>query len=1157
MDPTPHIAWPSNRRWEQSFIPTPGGDNLPLDNLSFPSNSIDGVDIFGSQDVSNAQIGRSIDAGPSKMLASQNYDWATSMSLRNPMESNPIAFPTFSSAISEIPSSTGTFVESASNYTHNRAPTLSAPTSIIKHRSGQRHPATSRTHFRGQNKPRKPPIHTLIGDKCIRKRKASSDRLRLIRALGLLEPLKSTLEPYRHFQGLINQLEESITKEMMSDTQRNRLKTATNQNDNNSAHHQIPILSSREGYKTESSASSVDFSSRDQSLSSMTSATEDQSIDEQDLMDLVMDIDTPRAMRPLDITYRCIFQKPGQQCDFSSKRESDWARHGESDKHFPQKRYMCILCIDSLDDDQGSPLCIFCFSSISINGNNKQHYLQCEGSQKGRHIFSGARDENFKRHLRKHSLTGIGPEQSTWTFDPRCDWPRECGFCGDQFSLWGKRTSHIAEHFRQGADISQWRLPFEKTRQPRDNKPSYYRQDEDDDDDDEDGDDNNHYPRGGGRTPVSLMTLPSSYSRTSLLDAFGDISGEGWSNMSSNFLQIDDSIVEIEKYLNALFSTNGHLHTAFSNASIYNKAKIFESDFPRDNPTELIDNEASSTTINWTAFGKMQQKLSLQRMWMTQVADGRNGSLIILTEISAPHALHAYISFLFQKNLRQIEAASDPRRILKVAKDILLSAFIGGLRTWTPKQWLVPIDSDLKTIDMLSILATLSKDNRAPPLALLRSKFGFPFLRVQGPISRSPLTLTAPMRNGGSDSIGNQLSNAAITTCIQTEIQERLVVPKCGVSDEKDASNDDTDVLVPVVLVMGISGSRKSDFVRLAVGSADPVKNHKFLDLPQSAQLYKCLIGTRHIFLLDTPSFDGTFQEHKQIWIDTAKILSSIYRSHLTLSGIVYLHPISKGRMTMTTMGDLSILQKMCGTPGFKNVILMTTDWPDLPRTSGSTQREDELLTKELWTDMVSEGCGVRAFMNTQKSAESIIMELTVLPPVILQIQREIVDLGLHVNKTTAGKALQEGLKQRPAKPRSKRFEKSVTSIMGMTETLEDKKDPVEHVKDKQNTTKEFLSKPANPESYSPEFSNPSPRSEKLAPIAASSKSGRSYGGYGGSHKKGDGVGVSYHYEVFWSCCECGFKGAGPQAEWNRICPYGHQRCDCCTWEQFKMPNHH
>lgn len=208
MDLTPHIAWLSNQRWEHSFTPTPLSDNPALDDLSFVDNLMGNGDIFGTQEVPNTQTERSIDASPGKMLASQNHDLATSMSLRNPIESNPMTFSAFSSAITDIPCSAGTFVQSLPSYTHTCAPTLSAPTSMIKYRSGHRHSVSSRTKLRGHNKPRKPPLHILIESKRIRKRKASSDRVRLIRALGLLEPLKSTLEPYRHFQGLINQLEE-------------------------------------------------------------------------------------------------------------------------------------------------------------------------------------------------------------------------------------------------------------------------------------------------------------------------------------------------------------------------------------------------------------------------------------------------------------------------------------------------------------------------------------------------------------------------------------------------------------------------------------------------------------------------------------------------------------------------------------------------------------------------------------------------------------------------------------------------------------------------------------------------------------------------------------------------------------------------------------
>jgi hypothetical protein len=234
-------------------------------------------------------------------------------------------------------------------------------------------------------------------------------------------------------------------------------------------------------------------------------------------------------------------------------RESDWARHGESEKHFPQQRYMCILCIGSLEDEHGSPLCSFCFSQISVSGNNKNHYLQCEQAQIGKHIFAGAREEHFRQHLKKHGLTTIGSEQATWNFPVDSGWSRECGFCGDRFSTWTERTAHIATHFRQGMDISVWRLPFGKAKVPLDYRPgiSYHRRDEDGDDDDGDDSDSNDYDWGSGRISQNSMGFSSSASGTSHSDSTGHQSSESgmWLNMLNNEPRSYSSRLKVQNYL--------------------------------------------------------------------------------------------------------------------------------------------------------------------------------------------------------------------------------------------------------------------------------------------------------------------------------------------------------------------------------------------------------------------------------------------------------------------------------------------------------------------------------------------------------------------------------------------------------------------------------
>ncbi|KAE9583775.1 hypothetical protein CGMCC3_g509 [Colletotrichum fructicola] len=72
---------------------------------------------------------------------------------------------------------------------------------------------------------------------------------------------------------------------------------------------------------------------------------------------------------------------------------------------------------------------------------------------------------------------------------------------------------------------------------------------------------------------------------------------------------------------------------------------------------------------------------------------------------------------------------------------------------------------------------------------------------------------------------------------------------------------------------------------------------------------------------------------------------------------------------------------------------------------------------------MKSKGSQILRFNNTQQSAIDLLWEVAGLPPVVLQVQKEMVEQGLDVVHTTAGVALNHGLADLRAE-----FEKEIES---------------------------------------------------------------------------------------------------------------------------------
>ena len=109
--------------------------------------------------------------------------------------------------------------------------------------------------------------------------------------------------------------------------------------------------------------------------------------------------------------------------------------------------------------------------------------------------------------------------------------------------------------------------------------------------------------------------------------------------------------------------------------------------------------------------------------------------------------------------------------------------------------------------------------------------------------------------------------------------------------------------------------------------------------------------------------------------------------------------------MAGTALKNLHLFESLCGKD-FDNIVLTTTMWDEVEGYVGY-DREKE-LRRSYWQPMVDRGSSVRRFLRTRQSA------LDVLEPIILKLnkrrvlllQREVEDLGMRLNQTSAGQTL-------------------------------------------------------------------------------------------------------------------------------------------------------
>jgi enoyl-CoA hydratase/carnithine racemase len=107
---------------------------------------------------------------------------------------------------------------------------------------------------------------------------------------------------------------------------------------------------------------------------------------------------------------------------------------------------------------------------------------------------------------------------------------------------------------------------------------------------------------------------------------------------------------------------------------------------------------------------------------------------------------------------------------------------------------------------------------------------------------------------------------------------------------------------------------------------------------------------------------------------------------------------------------NFKMFRQLCGDSTLKNVIILTNMWGHVGNDVGEA-RERELASDELFFKPVLEkGAQMLRHDQTLESAQAIIKRLLDNNPLVLQIQREIVDENKDISQTSAGTELNKEL---------------------------------------------------------------------------------------------------------------------------------------------------
>lgn len=158
-----------------------------------------------------------------------------------------------------------------------------------------------------------------------------------------------------------------------------------------------------------------------------------------------------RARGPADKRRRfcCTF------CCDKFKSKYDWARH-ESSLHLNVEAWYCAPHGTKVFSHMTRRNhCAFCnVLDPSPEHLNEHNHNACQSDSGERRSFR--RKDHLMQHLRLVHHVEAVPLIDDWKIGHSVI-PSRCGFCDKPLSTWEQRVEHLAEHFRDGATMSDWR----------------------------------------------------------------------------------------------------------------------------------------------------------------------------------------------------------------------------------------------------------------------------------------------------------------------------------------------------------------------------------------------------------------------------------------------------------------------------------------------------------------------------------------------------------------------------------------------------------------------------------------------------------------------------------------------------------------------------
>ncbi len=148
-------------------------------------------------------------------------------------------------------------------------------------------------------------------------------------------------------------------------------------------------------------------------------------------------------------TFQCTF------CTETFRTTPDWQRH-EKSLHLSLERWVCAPDGPRAVNPDGQLSCIFCGEANPDDAHCESHnHSACQERSLEERTFYR------KDHLRQHLKLVHGVKFINWSMEPwKVASPEirsRCGFCGIVMDSWTIRVDHLAEHFKTGYSMADWK----------------------------------------------------------------------------------------------------------------------------------------------------------------------------------------------------------------------------------------------------------------------------------------------------------------------------------------------------------------------------------------------------------------------------------------------------------------------------------------------------------------------------------------------------------------------------------------------------------------------------------------------------------------------------------------------------------------------------